>query len=78
MFRFVVVPAIPKEKESWRCGNRVLCSTASIGFSIYDNEEKCRLSTEYSSRATADEKCERLNAPFLQAGLDEGNLFSQS
>lgn len=78
MFRFVVVPAIPKEKESWRCGKRVFCSTEPIGFNIYDNEEKCRLSTEYSSRVTADEECERLNAPYLQTDLGEGHHFSQS
>ncbi|PTU00220.1 hypothetical protein DBR45_23865 [Pseudomonas sp. HMWF031] len=64
--RFVVVPAIPTETGSMRNGVRFYCETASIGFSIYDNEEKLRLKTTYQAREDAETECQRLNLERLQ------------
>jgi hypothetical protein len=58
--RFVVVPAIPKETGSMRTGMS-FCKNAPIGFDIYDNEEKQRLTTTYQAREVAEEECQRLN-----------------
>lgn len=44
--RFVVVPANPKETGSMRNGAS-FCKTAPIGFNIYDNKDKLRLTTTY-------------------------------
>ncbi|GAI27049.1 unnamed protein product [marine sediment metagenome] len=41
--RFVIVPAVPIEGESFRIGNRFYAATTSGGFDIYDNQEKERL-----------------------------------
>ncbi|QFG34124.1 hypothetical protein F6476_26790 [Pseudomonas umsongensis] len=64
--RFVVVPAIPTETGSLRNGARFYCKTASIGFNIYDNEEKLRLTTTYQAREEAEAECQRLNLERLQ------------
>ena len=64
--RFVVVPAIPTETGSMRNGARFYCKTAPIGFSIYDNEEKLRLTTTYQAREEAEAECKRLNLERLQ------------
>lgn len=58
--RFVVVPAIPKETGSMRTGVR-FCKNAPMGFDIYDNEEKQRLTTTYQARDEAEQECQRLN-----------------
>mgnify|MGYP001760052300 CR=1 FL=1 len=37
--RFVIVPAVPVEGESFCIGNRFYAATTSGGFDIYDNQE---------------------------------------
>jgi hypothetical protein len=74
--RFVVVPSVPKETGSTRCGTRFYCTTAPIGFNIYDNEVKRRLQTCYPTRTEANAECERLNAERLQSMLDEHSCVS--
>lgn len=37
------------------------CKTAPIGFNIYDNKEKLRLTTTYQARDVAEMECQRLN-----------------
>ncbi|QAY85793.1 hypothetical protein [Pseudomonas arsenicoxydans] len=69
--RFAVVPAIPMETGSTRNGSRFYCKTASIGFNLYDNEEKRRLPTHYASREEADKECLQLNDECLQRTLVE-------
>jgi hypothetical protein len=64
--RFAVVPAIPTETGSTRDGSRFYCKTASIGFNLYDNEEKRRLPTHYATREDADRECLQLNDEYLQ------------
>ncbi len=71
MSRFVVVPAIPTETGSMRSGARFYCKTAPIGFNIYDNEEKLRLTTTYQAREEAEDECQRLNLKRLQNVLSE-------
>ncbi|MNE80077.1 hypothetical protein D3C76_1118250 [compost metagenome] len=58
--RFVVVPANPKETGSMRNGAS-FCKTAPIGFNIYDNKDKLRLTTTYYAREVAEVECQRLN-----------------
>jgi hypothetical protein len=58
--RFVVVPANPKETGSMRNG-AIFCKTAPIGFNIYDNKEKLRLTTIFYAREVAEAECQRLN-----------------
>jgi hypothetical protein len=70
MSRFVVVPAIPTETGSMRNGSRFYCQTAPIGFNLYDNEEKLRLTT-YQTREEAEGECQRLNLERLQSVLSE-------
>ena len=74
--RFVVVPAIPKETGSMRSGSSFCCTIAAIGFNIYDNENKCRLQVNYSTRIEADEECKLLNAARLQSILAEHTCVS--
>lgn len=66
MSRFVVVPAVPEETGSMRSGTRFYCTTAPIGFNIYDNEAKCRLPGCYPARTEADGACKQLNTVSLQ------------
>lgn len=76
MPRFVVVPAIPKETGSKRIGSRFYCTTAPIGFNIYDSEAQCRLPDSYAARNEADEACEQLNAERLQNMMVERDYAS--
>lgn len=69
--RFVVVPAIPTQTGSMRNGARFYCKTAPIGFNIYDNEEKLRLTTTYQAREEADAECQRLNLERLKNVLSD-------
>ncbi|MDP9690597.1 UNVERIFIED_ORG: hypothetical protein J2W82_004278 [Pseudomonas mohnii] len=69
--RFVVVPAIPTETGSMRNGARFYCKTAPIGFNIYDNEEKLRLTATYQAREEAENECQRLNQECLENILSE-------
>ncbi|MFZ5935337.1 hypothetical protein ACOKS3_10905 [Pseudomonas sp. HS6-2] len=52
--RFVIVPAVPIEKESFQAGSRFYAATISGGFDIYDNQEKLRLKPSYSTRSLAE------------------------
>ncbi|MGE8185904.1 hypothetical protein [Pseudomonas sp. NPDC086278] len=54
-----------------RSGSRFYCKTAPIGFNLYDNEEKRRLPTSYSTRQDAEHECQQLNAECLQCMLAE-------
>lgn len=59
--RFVIVPAVPIEKESFRVGSRYYATTVCGGFDIYDNHAKERLKPSYRSRTDAQVQCEELN-----------------
>ncbi|APO82382.1 MULTISPECIES: hypothetical protein [Pseudomonas] len=59
--RFVIVPAVPIEKESFRVGSRYYAATVCGGFDIYDNQAKERLKPSYPSRTDALMQCEQLN-----------------
>jgi len=59
--RFVIVPAVPIEKESFRVGSRYYAATVCGGFDIYDNQAKERLTPSYPSRTDAQVQCEQLN-----------------
>jgi hypothetical protein len=71
MSRFVVVPAIPTETGSMRNGVRFYCKTAPIGFNIYDNEKKLRLTITYQAREEAEVECQRLNLERVQNVLSD-------
>ncbi|AJQ46863.1 MULTISPECIES: hypothetical protein [Pseudomonas] len=60
--RFVIVPAVPIEGESFQIGNRFYAATTSGGFDIYDNQEKERLKRGFTNRTAAAAECEKLNA----------------
>lgn len=60
--RFVIVPAVPIEKESFRSGSRFYAATVSGGFEVYDNQEKLRLRKNYASRELANDACLKMNA----------------
>ncbi|AGN79527.1 MULTISPECIES: hypothetical protein [Pseudomonas] len=60
--RFVIVPAVPVEGESFRIGNRFYAATASGGFDIYDNQEKQRLKRGYINKSEAATACGLMNA----------------
>ncbi|BBH46211.1 hypothetical protein [Pseudomonas sp. KU43P] len=59
--RFVIVPAVPIEKESFRIGSRYYAATVCGGFDIYDNHAKERLKPSYPSKTAAELQCQRLN-----------------
>ncbi|RII77259.1 hypothetical protein [Pseudomonas monteilii] len=59
--RFVIVPAVPIEKESFRMGSRYYAATVCGGFDIYDNQVKERLKPSYPSRTDAQVQCEQMN-----------------
>lgn len=69
--RFVVVPAIPTETGTMGNGSRFYCDTASIGYNLYDNEEKRRLKTTDQTRDEAESECQQLNVEQLQSILSE-------
>lgn len=60
--RFVIVPAVPIEKESFHVGNRFYSATCSGGFDIYDNQEKVRLKRGFASRSAGEKECNKMNA----------------
>lgn len=59
--RFVIVPALPIQGDSFQIGNRFYAAATSGGFDIYDNQEKERLKRGFTKRTAAAE-CEELNA----------------
>jgi len=60
--RFVVVPAVPKEEESFRVGVRFYAATISVGYDIYDNQEKMRLKRDFPNRSAVELECARMNS----------------
>lgn len=76
MPRFIVVPAIPEETGSMRIGSRFYCTTAPIGFNIYDSEARCRLPDSYPARDEAEQACNQLNAERLQNMITESTCTS--
>ncbi|ATP44417.1 hypothetical protein CR511_10290 [Pseudomonas putida] len=60
--RFVIVPAVPIEGESFQIGNRFYAATISGGFDIYDNQEKERRKLGFKTRSEAAETCNKMNA----------------
>ncbi|MET3054827.1 hypothetical protein ABXV19_23835 [Pseudomonas alkylphenolica] len=60
--RFVIVPAVPIEQESFRTGTRYYATTVSGGFDIYDNQEKGRLKPSYQNKEDAIKHCDQMNA----------------
>lgn len=58
--RFVIVPAVPIENESFQIGNRFYAATSSGGFDIYDNQEKIRIKRSFPNRALAIAECEKM------------------
>ncbi|WEK33137.1 MAG: hypothetical protein P0Y58_13425 [Candidatus Pseudomonas phytovorans] len=60
--RFVIVPAVPVEGESFRIGNRFYAATTSGGFDIYDNQEKQRLKRGFINKSEAASACGLMNA----------------
>ncbi|MDZ3992234.1 Arm DNA-binding domain-containing protein [Pseudomonas sp. Teo4] len=60
--RFVIVPAVPVEGESFRIGNRFYAAAVSVGFDIYDNQEKERLKRGFINRSDAAAACDNMNA----------------
>lgn len=60
--RFVIVPAVPIEKEAFQSGARFYAATASGGFDIYDNQEKLRLKPSYATKALAEAARAKLNS----------------
>lgn len=62
--RFVIVPAVPIEKESFSLGGRGYFATVCAGFDIYDNQAKERLKPSYPSKSDAQLQCEQMNKRF--------------
>lgn len=60
--RFVIVPAVPIEGESFQVGNRFYAVTTSGGFDIYDNQEKERRKFGFVNRSEAVAMCDKMNA----------------
>lgn len=59
--RFVVVPAVPIEKDAVKRGSHFYSKIICAGFDIYDNHDKTRLNTSFSTRADAEHECARRN-----------------
>lgn len=69
--RFVLVPAVPIERESFHVGARYYAQTVSCGFDVYDNREKVRLKKGYPDRAAGDKACAKMN----EESRDPAELF---
>ncbi|HAB03926.1 MAG TPA: hypothetical protein DCE25_13815 [Pseudomonas sp.] len=65
--RFVIVPAVPIEKDCFKPIARSYAAAVTAGFDIYDNLEKLRLKPSYSTRSLAEaarsELTERCRTP---------------
>ncbi|WAB95729.1 hypothetical protein OSW16_14210 [Pseudomonas putida] len=59
--RFVIVPAVPIERESFRVAGRYYAAIVSGGYDIYDNQAKERLKPSYSSKEDAQVQCRQMN-----------------
>ncbi|WJM54473.1 hypothetical protein QUC26_04695 [Pseudomonas asiatica] len=60
--RFVLVPAVPVDNHSFRVGTRFYAETASVGFYIYDNQNKVRLKHQFPTRQEGVAACAKMNA----------------
>ncbi|WP_260441090.1 hypothetical protein [Pseudomonas putida] len=60
--RFVIIPAVPIEHESFRIGTRSYAATTSAGFDLYDNQDKTRLKRGFSTRSAGEAECLKMNA----------------
>ncbi|MBK4992402.1 hypothetical protein IAE39_000576 [Pseudomonas sp. S37] len=59
--RFVVIPAMPQEKEQFP--RRIGVSTAlGAGYDLYDTDGKTRLALNYPTRAEAEYNCASRNS----------------
>jgi len=59
--RFVIVPAVPIERESLRISGKYCAATVCGGFDIYDNHAKERLKPSYPSKVDAEVQCRQMN-----------------
>lgn len=59
--RFVIVPALPSEKENTNSDTRHYERCISVGFDIYDNQEKKRLNPSFKTREEAEKACKNKN-----------------
>lgn len=59
--RFVLVPALPFDRETSRFGMRCYTQALSSEFDIYDNREKVRLKMGYPDRAAGEKACAKMN-----------------
>ena len=59
--RYVIVPALPKDKNQSQRGVNPQSAPNSEGFDIYDNVEKLRMEFHFESRAAAELQCTKLN-----------------
>ncbi|GLO46554.1 hypothetical protein [Pseudomonas putida] len=66
--RFVIVPAVPVERESFQSGSRFYATTVSGGFDIYDNQAKLRLKPSYPTRSLAEAARLKLNSECRNPG----------
>lgn len=62
--RFVLVPAIPVDREPFRVERQYYEQSVFSGFDIYDNREKVRLKTGFPDRAVGEKACAQMNAEF--------------
>ncbi|AIR90811.1 hypothetical protein [Pseudomonas cremoricolorata] len=59
--RFVIVPALPKEKDVIQRKTTVWSGVSTARFDLYDNLEKQRLTLSLQSRPDAEAECSRRN-----------------
>lgn len=59
--RFVLVPAVPVEKPSYRDGLEPHSEAYSGSFDIYDNKEEVRLTRGFHDRTVAEAACVNMN-----------------
>ncbi|MDD2037293.1 hypothetical protein NP572_09650 [Pseudomonas putida] len=60
--RFVIVPGISKNEESFRVGVRFYAATTTGGYDIYDNLEKVRIKRGFNDRASGEMECAKMNS----------------
>ena len=74
--RFVVVPAVPKEKETFP---RPIGfpGASGAGFDLYDTHYKIRLALNCPTRAEADYECARRNGQNCASGSNDAEAESR-
>jgi len=70
--RFVIVPAVPIENESFQIGSRFYAATTSGGFDIYDKQEKIRIKRNFPNKSLAITECEKM----ISESRNPSELFS--